>query len=187
MDLSRTPLRANVELKARLDHPERALAVAIAVGAEDKGRVSQVDTYFTMGRHRLKLRETSDGESVLIGYSRPDVPEARKSQYRMAPVQAAKTVKSLLTRQWGVKVVVRKTRRLFLWQNRVRIHLDHVEGLGDYLEFEAVLDEERDYDEPAARLDVARLTHDFALQRADLIDSSYANLVLASATTPSGT
>jgi len=187
MDLSRTPLRSNVELKARIDDPLEAQEICRALGAEDHGEIKQVDTYFTLGRHRLKLREMSDGQSQLIGYSRPDTPEARKSQYRMAPVKAAKTVKSLLSRQWGVKAIVRKTRHLFIWQDRVRIHIDAVQGLGDFLEFEAIVDEENGYDEPAARLDVARLQHDFALQPSDLIDSSYSNLILAHAATPSGT
>ena len=38
----------------------------------------------------------------------------------------------------GTVVVVSKRRRLFLWEG-VRIHLDEVEGLGSFVEFEAVL------------------------------------------------
>ena len=37
----------------------------------------------------------------------------------------------------GVRVVVIKSRRLFLWRD-VRIHLDNVEGLGTFIELEAV-------------------------------------------------
>jgi len=37
----------------------------------------------------------------------------------------------------GVRVVVEKARRLLLWRN-VRIHLDRVIGLGDFVEVEAV-------------------------------------------------
>ena len=36
-----------------------------------------------------------------------------------------------------MRVVVEKARRLLLWRN-VRIHLDRVEGLGDFVELEAV-------------------------------------------------
>jgi len=187
MDLSRTPQRTNLEIKARIDDRDAALAVCRALGAADLGEVTQVDTYFTLGRHRLKLRETSDGENHLIGYSRPDVAGARKSQFRMAPVKAARTVKSLLTRQWGVKAVVKKTRRVFLWNERVRIHVDHVDALGNYLEFEAMLDPPEGYDDATAALDLKRLCHDFALRDADLIDGSYANLVLQAEATPTGT
>ena len=37
----------------------------------------------------------------------------------------------------GVRVVVEKARRLLLWRN-VRIHLDRVADLGDFVELEAV-------------------------------------------------
>jgi adenylate cyclase class IV len=37
----------------------------------------------------------------------------------------------------GVRVVVEKARRLLLWRN-VRIHLDRVAELGDFVEIEAV-------------------------------------------------
>ena len=37
----------------------------------------------------------------------------------------------------GVRVVAEKVRRLLLWRN-VRIHLDRVAGLGDFVEIEAV-------------------------------------------------
>jgi adenylate cyclase, class 2 len=187
MDLSRTPQRTNLEIKARIDDPEAALAVCRALEAVDEGEFTQVDTYFTLGRHRLKLREMLNGENYLIGYSRPDVAGARKSQFRMAPVKAARTVKSLLSRQWGVKAIVSKTRRVFIWMERVRIHIDHVQELGDYLEFEAMLDEPGGYDDATAALDLARLSHDFALRDADLIGGSYANLILQGAATPSGT
>ena len=111
------------------------MATCLRLGAVEEWTRTQVDTYFTMGNHRLKLRENSEGEGFLIGYSRPDEPGARKSQYRIAPVRAARSVKGILSRQWGVKAVVEKTRRLFMWDGRVRVHVDHVKKLGDYLEF----------------------------------------------------
>ena len=42
-----------------------------------------------------------------------------------------------LTDSLGVRVVVEKARRVLRWRN-VRIHLDRVEGLGDFVELEAV-------------------------------------------------
>jgi adenylate cyclase class 2 len=187
MDLTRAPLASNVELKARLDKPAYAVDVCKRIGAVDKGVIEQIDTYFTLGRHRLKLREQSDGTNCLIGYSRPDRPEARRSQYRLAPIENAGAMKAMLSRQWGVKVVVKKERRWFLWEGRVRIHLDLVEGLGTFLEFEAVIDSVPGYDEDAALLDIARLSHDFGLTQRDLVAGSYASMVKATDTTPAGT
>jgi len=183
MDLSGIPLRANVELKARLRDPlqgvERVVAVCRRIGAVDQGEEEQVDTYFSMGRYRLKLRETArGGRAYLIGYSRADGEQARKSQVRVKAVPDPLPLKAALSRQWGVKAEVRKRRRAFLWAGRVRIHLDRVEGLGAFLELEAVLDPDRpEYDEDAARLDLARLGHDLGVEGRDLVPVSYSNLV----------
>jgi len=199
MNLSREPLRANVELKARIDDRDAAIEVARALGAEDQGEEEQEDTYFSLGRYRLKLRESSSGKHWLIGYSRPDGPDARRSQYRLSPVKDPSAMRLLMSKQWGVKVVVRKWRRVFLWEGRVRIHVDRVETLGDFLEFEAVLPAVPDedaapdpldddaYDECAALLDVARLRHDFGIEDRDLVSSSYSTLIQQSREIPSGT
>ena len=185
MLLSREPLRSNVELKARIDDHEIAVATAVALGAVDKGEVEQEDTYFSLGRYRLKLRESSDGRHWLIGYSRPDNPDARKSQYRLQSVADPASKRRLLAKTCGVKVVVRKWRRLFLFEEHVRIHIDRVETLGDFVEFEAVLSD--DYDEFSALLDVARLRHDFGLDERDLVATSYSTLIQQGRSVPSGT
>lgn len=199
MNLSREPLRANVELKARIDDRDAAIEVARALGAEDQGEEEQEDTYFSLGRYRLKLRESSSGKHWLIGYSRPDGPDARRSQYRLSPVKDPSAMRLLMSKQWGVKVVVRKWRRAFLWEGRVRIHVDRVETLGDFLEFEAVLPAVPDedaapgpldddaYDECTALLDVARLRHDFGIEERDLVSTSYSTLIQQSREIPSGT
>lgn len=187
-DGSPEPLRENVELKARLHDPEAAARTCARLGASDCGAEEQVDTYFTLGRQRLKLRETSSGGSWLISYARPDRPDVRKSQYRLRAIPNPGAIKATLVRQWGVKCVVRKTRRLWMWQGRVRIHLDRVEGLGDFLEFEAVLSPDRpDYDAESAALDVERLRHDFGLTSRDLIATSYSTLAVEGQGAPAGT
>jgi predicted adenylyl cyclase CyaB len=185
---SDSPLRANVELKARLASREAAVAVARGLGAEDQGEELQTDTYFTTGAERLKLRESSSGAHWLIRYSRPDRTEARKSQYRLTAVKDPASFGAILAKQWGVRAVVRKVRHLFLWQGRVRIHLDRVDGLGEFLEFEAVLDPARpEYDEEAARRDVAELVRAFGVRDEDLVPTSYSTLVMQASGVPTGT
>lgn len=58
--VARTPIRTsmrNIELKAVCRQPDEAGERARAHGASDRGRMLQVDTYFRVGRGRLKLRE----------------------------------------------------------------------------------------------------------------------------------
>jgi adenylate cyclase class 2 len=74
-------------------------------------------------------------------------------------------------------VVVAKERRLFLWEGNVRIHLDAVEGLGSFIEFEAVASAGSDLAHEEGQ--VKRLRQAFGAGDADLIGVSYCDLALA--------
>jgi predicted adenylyl cyclase CyaB len=76
----------------------------------------------------------------------------------------------------GVLCVVRKRRELFGWEN-VRIHLDQVEGLGNFIEFEGVVSPVAD--ERLSRERVDHLVNEFAISDADQIGVSYSDLILA--------
>ena len=71
--------------------------------------------------------------------------------------------------------MVRKTRRLFLHEN-VRIHLDEVEGLGNFLEFEAVLEEGQDEADGYAQLET--LQRDFKIHDEAIVGTSYSDLLM---------
>jgi homotetrameric cytidine deaminase len=169
----------NVELKARDPDPARTLERALALGAEDMGEIRQVDTYFAGARGRLKLREQeTDGPTLwdeLIEYSRPDSTDARTSNYTRVPVADAEPLREALDAAYGTLVTVTKRRRLLLWHG-VRIHLDEVEGLGSFLEFEAVADTGPDL--TAERENVEHLRAELGVEDANLIATSYSDLVL---------
>ena len=108
---------------------------------------------------RLKLREEEPGEAHLIAYARPDAAEVRVSSYRVVPVPT-RGMRAALAETLGVDVVVEKRRRLLLWET-VRIHLDEVEGLGAFLELEAVAPAESDLSRERAQ--VARLREELGI------------------------
>ena len=168
------PLRRNVELKARDPHPERSLERARALGAEDRGELRQRDTYFATPRGRLKLREQEPGGAELIAYERADAAEARESRYRIAPVEDAAALREALDAALGTTVVVDKRRRLLLWEG-VRIHLDRVEGLGDFVELEGVAAEGSDLAREADL--VARLREELAIADDAIEATGYADLL----------
>ncbi len=129
--------RRNIELKARDPNPGASLEACRALGAEDHGEITQRDTYFEVPRGGLKLREEHPGHTHLIQFERASEPQQRESRYRIIEVDDAGVLLASLATSLGVCVMVAKRRRLFLWRN-VRIHLDCVEGLGDFIELEAV-------------------------------------------------
>ena len=127
----------NLELKAVDPDPPRTLRAALELGAEDRGVLLQRDTYFHAVQGRLKLREVAGEMAELIAYARSDRAEPTVSHYRIVPVADPAALGQALGDALGVRAVVEKARRLLLWRN-VRIHLDRVAGLGDFVELEAV-------------------------------------------------
>jgi adenylate cyclase class IV len=129
--------RRNLEIKA-VDHdPQATLCAALGFGAGDEGWLHRRDTYFHAVQGRLKLREAPPEPAELMGYPRAELAGPKVSLYRVVQVADHNALIEALSESLGVKVVVEKARRLLRWRN-VRIHLDHVEGLGDFVELEAV-------------------------------------------------
>ncbi len=167
---------ANLELKARCADLEAARTRARALATEWVGLDRQTDTYFATRAGRLKLRESSLSGGQLVPYLRPDLPGARRSDYAVVPVADPAAVVRLLGELLGVKRVVRKQREIALYEN-VRIHLDRVEGLGDFVELEAVWD-----GSPAALPEqerrIAFLRERLGIRDEDLVAGSYESLSL---------
>jgi predicted adenylyl cyclase CyaB len=166
--------RRNLELKARCADPRAAAAAATALGAIGQGTLVQTDTYFQVSQGRLKLREHENARAELIWYARSDSVEFRESDYHVVPVPNPAELKIVLESALGLRGQVRKRRELYLWHN-VRIHLDQVEQLGAFIEFEAVLDEQNDEALSLERLDI--LARMLAVKDEDRIAQSYSDLL----------
>jgi adenylate cyclase, class 2 len=145
------------------------------LNAEPGGVLSQRDTYFNAVNGRLKLREM-EGEAQLIAYERPDDVGHRTSSYRIVEVEDARGLRDALADGLGIQAVVAKKRLLFIWED-VRIHLDDVEGLGNFIEFEAVAPPESDLSAETKRIRLLR--ERFEIADTDLIDVSYCDLIRA--------
>jgi homotetrameric cytidine deaminase len=182
ISLTRVEPARNVELKAHDDDPGRTLERALAAGAQDRGLLRQRDTYFAVARGRLKLREEEPGGATLIAYERPDEAAARVSHYRVVPVPEPEPMRAALAAANGVLTVVDKRRRLLLWQDTVRIHLDGVSGLGTFLELEAVAGPDSDLSRERAQ--VAELRELLGIGDDALREGSYADALIAARANP---
>lgn len=163
-----------VELKARYE--DLGKARALLAGSEKVGVYRQTDTYFALGERRLKLREI-DGHPYgqLIYYERPDRADAKDSIVLLYETVDPRTLKEMLSRILGIPVVVRKRREIYRREG-VQIHLDEVEGLGRFLEFElAVEDTPGTLEGGHARL--AAMRRLFEIPDEDLVASSYSDLL----------
>jgi predicted adenylyl cyclase CyaB len=166
----------NVEIKAKCFHPEKVEAFLISAGARFQGVDHQTDIYFNCPNGRLKLR-TGNIENNLIFYNRPDEPGPKQSHFQLMPVADAAALQQLLTDALSIKVKVVKTRRIYFLGN-IKVHLDELEGLGNFVEIEAgnLTDTAKTVEELHTQCN--DLMHNFGIEEHDLIDKSYSDMLL---------
>ncbi len=137
----------NIEIKARLnDGIDALLARAAAVAGGTPQIIDQDDSFFRVPHGRLKLRQFADGTAELIHYQRADTAQAKASDYVRVPAPNPAVLREALARACSLLGRVRKRRWLLIVSDGAfctRIHLDRVEGLGDFMELEVMLKDEQ--------------------------------------------
>lgn len=129
----------NLERKFLCHDLAAAAAAALRLGATDRGVTHQRDLFFPAPLARLKLRITNATQSAeLIAYRRQDSLDARVSRYHIVPVSNPDALATVLTHALGPARELAKTRHLFIYRS-TRIHLDKVDGRGNFVELETVL------------------------------------------------
>lgn len=166
----------NIEIKARVPDRDRLVAAAQAISDSGPQILLQDDTFFSCNSGRLKLRVFADHSAQLIFYRRADLPGPKTSFYQITPVIEPDLLRDTLATAYGIDVRVRKERWLYLTGN-TRIHIDRVEGLGDFMELEVVLSEEQTEAEGTER--AQRLMDALGIQTSDLVAGAYADWVKA--------
>lgn len=165
---------ANIEIKARARDFDGLRRRAQAISASAGETIRQQDTFFITPRGRLKLRELEGVPAQLIYYDRPDQGGPKRSDYRIFETSDPQGLKDMLALAYGVRGVVRKTRYLYL-AGQTRIHVDDVEGLGQFMELEVVL---RPGQTDVEGQGIAEgLMNDLGVDRADLLEAAYMDLM----------
>jgi predicted adenylyl cyclase CyaB len=165
---------ANVEIKARVADLER-LRVQLERATGSAGELLiQEDVFFRVEKGRLKLRIFDEQHGELIAYQRPDQPGPKLSKYTIAPTSNPSALRRILEDALGVINVVRKHRLLF-HLGATRVHLDRVEGLGDFIELEVVLEPGQSAAEGARRAE--QIMADLHIKQRDLVSQAYIDLI----------
>ena len=165
---------SNIEIKAILKNRIAAEATASRLSGTPPERIHQQDVFFRCEGARLKLRILGPDRAELIRYERPDIPDARCSRYSIARTADPQILLEILTQTLGATGVVTKTRTLYR-VGQTRIHIDRVEGLGDFLELEVVLRPEQS--ELEGKRIAATLLSDFGVDQEQLIGEAYVDLL----------
>lgn len=162
----------NIEFKAELRDIALGRAQAQAIGARLISIVDQTDVYYRLPDGRLKKRDVRGEPTEWIFYHRPDRPAPRMSHFTLYSDDQARL-------KWGTSnlkewVTVRKRREIYVIEN-VRIHLDEVDELGTFIEFEAMTS--RRWSVKKCHEEIADLRQAFGPIMGEAISGSYSDLI----------
>ena len=164
----------NVEIKARVVDYHAFLGRVKRIAESDPVEIMQDDTFFYCPNGRLKLREFSPEEGQLIFYQRNNTTGPKESRYFIAPISDPGSLRNTLSLALGISGRVRKRRLLFLTGN-TRIHLDEVEGLGEFMELEVVLTDEQSIED--GEVMARNLMRELAVSEEHLLDGAYVDML----------
>lgn len=175
----------NIEIKARCND------ISVVIDYLDKnplfvkqGLDHQTDTYYnTINGTRLKMRE-GNVENALVSYKRDNQLGPKNSDIVLhhfgidySSVKTIDNLKDILNHSLGTLVVVNKYRHIY-WNDKdnVKIHVDEVDNLGNFVEIEVM-----DFTGNRDKLEMQELCEfyidQFTLHHG-LISNSYSDLLL---------
>ncbi len=165
----------NFEFKAKAENLAMLESKLLPLNPKFIGEDNQTDTYFNVASGRLKLRE-GNIENSLIYYERENTADAKQSNILLYKHNPDKVLKDILTRVNGIKVVVNKKRKIYFIDN-VKFHFDSVDGLGNFIEVEAI-DETGEIGIEKLKEQCNQYTILFGIKQSDFIADSYSDLLL---------
>ena len=164
----------NIEVKARVRDFAALKRRAEAISDSPLEVIPQEDTFFVTSKGRLKLRVLAADRAQLVYYERPDRDGPKRSDYFIFNTNDPENLKTALKLALGIRGAVKKTRYLYM-VGQTRVHLDDVEGLGQFMELEVVL---RDGQSDAEGQAIANdLMKKLGIESTDLIEGAYMDLL----------
>ncbi len=164
----------NIEIKARASDFNRQKTIAKTLCKHPGEQIWQEDIFFNISKGRLKLRIFDSGSGELIYYIRADSSGPKVSQYEISVINEPESLKNILTSSLGVRGVIKKQRTLYKI-GHTRIHFDKVEGLGNFIELEFVMQDNISKNE--ALQTVENLMKKLEIQDNQLINTAYIDMV----------
>ena len=170
----------NIEIKARVGSLDKLLPMIAALADVGPEHVVQDDTFFSCPNGRLKLRVPSESHGILIHYRRADEPGPKPSYYTYSETSDPDGLRAVLRDAYGEIGRVRKHRTVFRI-GQTRVHLDRVDGLGEFLELEVAVDDTLESE--AAVSEAHRLVAALGIEESALLKGAYLDLLIAGSVT----
>ncbi len=172
MDVKLQRKGLDIEIKAKCENHDGIIDIITSKGAKFIGKFDMADKYFNVRTGRLKFRE-GDIEDILIQYDREN-KNIKRSDFLVEIMPKNSSVMKMLEKTLGIKVIVKKSRRIYILDN-IRFHIDDVESLGKFIEIEVRGETEDEL--PKLRKQIKEFLDLFQVQEENLIKGSYSDLV----------
>ncbi|KAK1137621.1 hypothetical protein K0M31_002119 [Melipona bicolor] len=165
----------NIEIKAKIDNPDLKIFRVMQLTNDNGTIMKQHDIFFKVAEGRLKLRTFEDGTGELIYYKRSNKFGPKLCVYHKAFLSefSCGGIVDILCASNGCIGTVKKTRKVYMI-GQTRVHIDDVEGLGNFLELEVVLTDEQDIE--AGEMIAQDLMSKLDIKNEDLIANAYIDL-----------
>lgn len=169
----------NIEIKAKVESTSALAGKVSLLATGGPIEIAQDDTFFRCETGRLKLRTFSATEGELIFYRRTNQQGPKESFYVRTPTSEPASLGEALSLAYGKVGRVVKARTVYLI-GRTRVHLDKVQGLGQFMELEVVLEEN---ESPEAGVQEAHvLMKQLGVKSSQLIEGAYVDLLAQQST-----
>jgi predicted adenylyl cyclase CyaB len=166
-----------VEMKAKVDSLKPFQQKLQELSAKHVGAFHQVDTYYDIPQGRLKLRETEgENKAQLVYYERPDVQGPKQTQVFIIELTKPQNMKQFLSKVLRTKTVVDKQRAIYRIKG-TQVHLDTVQNLGTYVEFERPTENTPEAAQKAQEI-LKKLMQTLGVKPETLIKRSYSDLIM---------
>ena len=127
---------ADITIKAYCENPAEVEGVLLGLSADYQGQDVQTDTYYETDYGKLKHRQ-GNIEHVLIHYNRVQLEDAKQTEVLLYLKNPSAGTVAEVCKGKRVLAQVKKVRKIFFLDN-VKFHLDQIEGLGNFVEIEAI-------------------------------------------------
>lgn len=166
----------NIEIKAVIEVPDKIRKILQQEQARFIGVDFQTDIYFNVSNGRLKLRR-GNIENALIYYNRSNEPGPKPSRIIVQELSSGNHLLDILTQSNGILAEVKKKREIY-FINNVNIHLDNIEGLGNFVEIEA-FSHGKKQNESILKEQCSYYVNLFGIGKEDMVSASYSDIILA--------
>ena len=114
--------------------------------------------------------------NALIWYERQNTSGAKQSDILLYKHKSDNSLKDILIKVHGIKVVVEKKRRIYFIDN-VKFHFDTIAELGTFIEVEAI-DADGNFGIEKLKEQANKYSSYFNIEPSDYIAKSYNNMIL---------